>query len=183
MAEIRTAAYWHLVRELLYSGTQSTQSPRDLGSWINIPSQNVGNYCIGQLSGWVQVGRAHKAVMDRRVVLCEVVTKVSSAGFPINEKLALPGAVLDPIEAHVDGFGYFLFKCAVGKNFSGGVINANCSRWLRVPEFCELSAYRHGLLTIIEGGANFDFSGGHHHVVDNLGDGVDRAIEKVVGDR
>ena len=84
MAEIRTAAYWHLVRELLYSGTQSTQSPQDLGSWINIPSHNVGNYCIGQLSGWVQVGRARKAVMGRRVVLGEVVTEVSAAGFQIN---------------------------------------------------------------------------------------------------
>ena len=27
MVEKRTATYWHLVRELLYSGTQSTQSP------------------------------------------------------------------------------------------------------------------------------------------------------------
>ena len=42
-------------------------------------------------------------------MLDEVVTKVSDAGFPINEKLALPGAVLDPIEVHVDGFGCFLF--------------------------------------------------------------------------
>ena len=42
-------------------------------------------------------------------MLGEIVTKVSAAGFPINEKLALPGAVLDPIEAHIDGFGYFFF--------------------------------------------------------------------------
>ena len=63
---------------------KSTQSPWDLGSRIDTPSQNVGNYCIGQLSGWVQVGRAHKAVMGRRVVLGEVVIKVSASGFPIN---------------------------------------------------------------------------------------------------
>ena len=62
----------------------------------------------------MQVGRAHKAVMSRIVVLVEVVTKVSTAGFPINEKMALLGAVLDPIEAHVDGFGSFLFGRAVG---------------------------------------------------------------------
>ena len=68
----------------------------------------MGNYCIGQLSSWVQVGRSHSKVMGRRVVLGEIVTKVSVAGFPINEKLALPGAVLDPIEAHINGFGYFL---------------------------------------------------------------------------
>ena len=55
----------------------------------------------------MQVGRSHNTVMGRRVVLCELVTKVSAADFPINEKLALPGAVLDPIEAHIDGFGFF----------------------------------------------------------------------------
>ena len=43
-------------------------------------------------------------VMGRRVVLGELVTEVSAAGFPINDKLALPGAFLDPIEAHDDGF-------------------------------------------------------------------------------
>ena len=45
--------------------------------------------------------QSHNTVMGRRVVLGEVVTKVSAVGFPINEKLALPGAVLDPIEAHI----------------------------------------------------------------------------------
>ena len=38
-------------------------------------------------------------------MLGEIVTKVSAYGFPINEKLAFTGAVLDPIEAHIDGFG------------------------------------------------------------------------------
>ena len=69
MVKKRAATYWNLVRELLYSGTQSTKSPWDSGSRIDTPSKNVGNYCIGQLSGWVQVGRAHKAVMVRLVVL------------------------------------------------------------------------------------------------------------------
>ena len=54
----------------------------------------------------MQVGRSHHTVMGRRVVLGELVTKISAAGFPINEKLALPGAVLDPIVAHIDGFKY-----------------------------------------------------------------------------
>ena len=97
MAEKKAAKYWHLVREWLYSGTQLTHILRALGSRIDTPSHNVGNYCISQLSGWVKVGRAHKAVMGRRVVLGELVTEVSAAGFPINEKLDLPGAVLDPI--------------------------------------------------------------------------------------
>ena len=68
MVKKRTATYWHLVPELLYSGTHPTKSPWDFGSRIDTPLQDVGNYYIGQLSGWVQVGRAHEAVMGRRVV-------------------------------------------------------------------------------------------------------------------
>ena len=82
-------------------------------------------------------------------MLDELVTKVSASRFPINEKLALLGAVLDPSEAHVDGFGYFLFDCVVGEAFSGGVLDVNWCRWLQVPEFCECSVDQNGLLTIM----------------------------------
>ena len=79
------------------SWIESTPSPWDSGSQIDTPSYNVGSYCIAQLSSWVQVGRSHDTVMGRKVVLGEVVTKVSAARFPIYEKLAFPGTVLDPI--------------------------------------------------------------------------------------
>ena len=131
----------------------------------------------------MQVGRSHNTVMVRIVVLGEVVTEVSAAGFPINEKLALPGAVLDPIESNVGGFGYFLFDCVVGKSFHGIVVDADWSRWLRVTEFLESSLYRHGLLAIMKGGTNFGFSGGRHHVVGYLGDSIDRAVERGVSER
>ena len=107
--------YWHFMRALPYSVIESTQGPWDSGSRIDIPSQNVGNYYIGQLSIWVQVGRLYNTVMGRRVVLGEILTKVSAAMFPINKKLALPGAVLDPIEGHIDGFGYFCFMVPFAK--------------------------------------------------------------------
>ena len=80
----------------------------------------------------------------------------------------MPGAVLDPIESHIDGFGYFLFDCAVDKSFQGRVVNADWSRWLWVPKFLEGIAYRHGLLAIVKSGTNFGFSGGRHHVVEDI---------------
>ena len=76
-----------------------------------------------------------------------------------------------------------MFDRAVGEAFSGGSVDADWSRWLRVPEFCGGSAYRHVLLTIMEGDGDFGFSGGLHHVVKNLGDSVDRSVERGVGDR
>ena len=50
-----------------------------------------------------------------------------------------------------------------------------------MPKFCEVSAYWHGILTIMVGGTNFGFSGGHHYVVENIGDGVGRSAERGVG--
>ena len=46
-------------------------------------------------------------------MLGEIITEVIAAGSPINEKLTLPGAVLDPIEAHIDRFGSFLLYGAI----------------------------------------------------------------------
>ena len=167
----------------LYYVIKSTPSPWDPGSRIDTPSQNVGNYFIGQLSSWVQVGRSNNTVLGRRVVLGEIVAEVSSARFPINEKLALPGAFLDPIEANIDGFGYFFLYGAVCETFRGRVVDADWSWWLQVPNFLESSAYRHGLLAIVKSATNFGFSGGRHNVVKDLGDNMDRSIKRDLCER
>ena len=39
----------------------------------------------------------------------------------------------------------------------------------------EGSAYWYGLLAIVKSGTNFSLGGGRHHVVEDLGDGMDRA--------
>ena len=49
-----------------------------------------------------------------------------------------------------------------------------------MPEFLEGSAYWHGLLAIVKVGTNFGFSGGLHHVVEDLRDGMDRAVKRGV---
>ena len=104
-------------------------------------------------------------------------------GLPINEKLTLLGAVLDPIEAHIVGFGYFLLYGAICETFRGRVVNADWSWWLWVPEFLEGSAYRHGLLAVVKSGTDFSLSGGRHHIVKDLGDGMDRAVNRGVHER
>ena len=52
-----------------------------------------------------------------------------------------------------------------------------------MPEFLEGSAYWHGLLAIVKGGTNFDFSSGRHHAVEDLGDSMDRAVERGFSER
>ena len=67
--------------------------------------------------------------------------------------------------------------------FRGRVVHVDCIWWLWVPEFLEGSTYRYGLLAIVKSGTDFGFSGGRHHVVEYLGDGMDRSVERVVRER
>ena len=46
-------------------------------------------------------------------MLAQVVSLVGGARAPVDSELALLDAVLEPVEAHVDGLGTTLFDCAV----------------------------------------------------------------------
>ena len=48
---------------------------------------------------------------------CKIISKVSFAWCPDNFDLVLFDSVSDPVEAHVDGFGTFLFRGVVGDAF------------------------------------------------------------------
>ena len=52
-----------------------------------------------------------------------------------------------------------------------------------MPEFLEGGAYRHGLLAVVKSGTNFSLSGGRHHVLKDLRDGMDRAVKRGVRER
>ena len=52
-----------------------------------------------------------------------------------------------------------------------------------MPEFLGGSVYRHGLLAVVKSGTDFSLSGGRHHVVKDLGDGIYRAIKRGVCER
>ena len=52
-----------------------------------------------------------------------------------------------------------------------------------MPEFLEGSAYQHGLLAVVKSGTNFSLSGGRHHVVKDLGDGMYGAVKRGVCER
>ena len=76
-----------------------------------------------------------------------------------------------------------MFDFSVDEGFRGRVVDTDWIQWFRVPEFLEGSTYRHGLLAIVKGSTNFGFGGGCHHVVDDLGDGIYRSVERGVSDR
>ena len=57
--------------------------------------------------------------MRRRVMFCVIVGKVGYAWLPVDKELAAAGAVADPVEAHVDGFGALLFDGVICKSNCG----------------------------------------------------------------
>ena len=52
-----------------------------------------------------------------------------------------------------------------------------------MPKFLEGSAYRHGFLAVVKSGTDFSLSGGRHHVLKDIGDGMDRAVKRGVRER
>ena len=72
----------------------------------------------------------------------------------------------------------FLIYGAVCETFRGRTVDADWSWWLWVPELLEGSVYRHGLLAVVKSGTDFSLSGGRHHVVKDLGDGMYRAVKR-----
>jgi hypothetical protein len=68
---------------------------------INTPSHTTWRSIWRANSGLSKICGAHGLVVGRRMMLGEIVTKVLSAGFPINKKMVLANGVVYPIESHV----------------------------------------------------------------------------------
>jgi hypothetical protein len=62
----------------------------------------------------------------------KVVGLVEAALFPKDNELALTDTVTNPVEAHVNGFGSFLFNRIVGNAGSGAVVGLDGSGRLSV---------------------------------------------------
>ena len=72
----------------------------------------------------VKVAGTHFPVMGGRVVLGEVVTFVVLARLPKDVKLALSDTITDPVKAHVNCLGPFLFHCVIYDSFSISYYNS-----------------------------------------------------------
>ena len=82
---------------------------RNANRGINTLSQKDSKHSIGELFSRMQVCRPHEAVMSRQVMFRVIAGHISYVWLPVNEELAAAGAVADPVEARVDGFGALLF--------------------------------------------------------------------------
>jgi hypothetical protein len=56
------------------------------------------------------------------MVFHKIIRAVVTAFFPTNDRLALVNMITNPIKAHVDGFGLFLFDSVIGNAGGSAVV-------------------------------------------------------------
>jgi hypothetical protein len=127
--------------------------------------------------GDLEVRGAHGLVMGWRVVLGEIVAKVFSARFPINEKMVLANADAHSIETHAHCMRTPLADKKVDHAVGGGIVGLYGRWWLGgMAHFDESGAENFSGLAVDVEGANFSFSGGGHDVAEDAAFGMDTAI-------
>jgi len=75
------------------------------------------------------------------MVFGKIIGAVGVARSPKDVKLSLSDTIPDPIEAHVDGFGPFLFDGVIGNAASSAVVGLEWCGWLRVAKFIQGNAH------------------------------------------
>ena len=90
-----------------------------------------------------------------KVMLGVVITLVFCARAPENAELFLSSAALEPVIAHVHGFGAFVFSGLVGAAHSSSGVGLDWGRRLNVSEFHESYTGRSGLFGIVKNGGKF----------------------------
>jgi hypothetical protein len=90
----------------------------------------------------------------------KIISCVQNSLFPIDVELALADAVTNPVEAHIDGFGSFLFDHVIG-NAKGGtvLVSYDWSGRLGIAKFLKARMNWACFLAVVEESSKFGFSG------------------------
>ncbi len=83
----------------------------------------------------MQIGWADSLMMRGGMVLGEIIGMISVARPPKAVKLSLADAISDPIKAHVDGLGSFLFDHVIGNTTSHAVVSLERGGRLQMAKF------------------------------------------------
>ena len=119
---------------------------------------------------------SYLSVMCGRVVLGEVVSQVGAARGPEEVVLALFDSVLEPVEAHVYGFGAALLDSVREDAVSDCIVCFEGSGWLGMAKFNEGLSDGASILSGHEGGSGLGFRGGGDNWANLAAEDVDGTI-------
>ena len=100
--------------------------------------------------GYVEICRSQLLMMCGGMMFGDVIGFVQNAFFPVDVELSLSHAVANPIKAHVDSFGAFLFDGIVCDAGGGAVVGLDGCGGLRMIHFFESGADGAGFFEIVE---------------------------------
>lgn len=123
------------------------------------------------------VKRAHGPVMRNRVMFGKVIGEVSEAFIPVDPKMLLLRAVLNPEVAHIHGLGSAELDTLVSDASGSGVIGLNGSARLGEAEFFECGPNGFGFAGVVEEATEFGFGRGGNHLPQAMGDNEDWTVE------
>ena len=104
------------------------------------------------------------------MVFGEAIGMIGVTGGPVDVEVALADAVVDPAEAHVDGFGSFLFDGVVGDAVGSAVVCGDDSWGLWPAHFLQGSAQCCGFLAVAKQATAFGFGGAGDDILQCLAD-------------
>ena len=115
-------------------------------------------------------------MMGCRVMFSKIISFVQNALLPINVKLALANAVANPVKAHVDGFGSFLFDRVIGDSRSGTVVSLQRGGRLGMTKFFKTYTNRASFFAVVEKGCKLCFGGTGNDFTEDLAKYIDGTI-------
>ena len=126
----------------------------------------------------MNIDRPKSAMVGSAVVLGRVVGKIYGAGGPVDVELSLVGAVSEPVEPHIDGFGAVLFDGRVDDSVCSAVVGAEGRRWLWVSEFSECCSEWDSVAGVHVESTDFGFGGGSKYHLHDLGEDGDGSVNE-----
>ena len=117
----------------------------------------------------MEAQRALETVMGGRVVLGSVVSKVASAGFPVDDELAFLDAILEPIKTHANGLGAALLDSLVEDAARDAVVGGHGGGRLGPTHLAKSGAKRAQGLGVVESPTNLGIGGGGMDILHDAG--------------
>ena len=109
-------------------------------------------------------------------MFADLVSIVTAAWAPVDQKLVLTDPVTDPVKTHVKCFCRLSLNPIIGESNSSCVIYLDRGGRLGMSELCESNAEREGIAGGQERGCNLGFGSGAHDVGEYFGEDMDDAV-------
>eukprot|EP00978_Attheya_sp_CCMP212_P005112 scaffold11298_cov50-Attheya_sp.AAC.3 len=107
-----------------------------------------------------EISGAHATMVQGCVMFGKVICQISSAFPPVDMELAFCSSILEPVKAHVDGFGAALFDCVIDDASRTAGVDLKGCRWLGMAHFFQDDTEDDSFAGIEETRAEFCFGGG-----------------------